>query len=382
MRNKVLETVPSDPSSSDDAALARLGRKPVLKRTFRCLTIVGFSCIVLITWEGSFSVFSSGLQKYIIVSRIIKSSDWPVESGRPSGIIYGFILVWGGTLFLFLTLSELNWHGTLLFWAVILLSYNINPSIRSVLAQFGGIVLFIHISGFFAVILPLIISTWLNLGDWPTQDLSLSIEILRNAFAFAGADGAIHVSLGFGMMVVTLYYMGDISAALAENPIFPFMAIFCNALYSTTAAAVLSSIPVVLEFSATTGEYLKRVNPRTSIPSYAVATTAIVAILLCPVNTGRSIAFYGAISISIVGLFGSYLIAACLLLYRRISGRIVPPESHFWPALIEITPQNTNWSILVTGVVVIFSSYTRPVIEITPVLADGGRESIYLEHRL
>jgi hypothetical protein len=39
--------------SRDDAALARLGKKPVLKRNFGFLTILGFSCTVLITWEGS-----------------------------------------------------------------------------------------------------------------------------------------------------------------------------------------------------------------------------------------------------------------------------------------------------------------------------------------
>lgn len=43
----------SPPSSSDDAALARLGKKPVLKRNFGFLTILGFSCTVLITWEGT-----------------------------------------------------------------------------------------------------------------------------------------------------------------------------------------------------------------------------------------------------------------------------------------------------------------------------------------
>jgi choline transport protein len=97
-----------------------------------------------------------------------------------------------------------NWHGTLLFWAVILLSYAINTSIGSVLAKFEGIVLVIHILGFFAVILPITLigkpsspeavwNTWLNLGGWQTQGLSFSIGIIGNVFAFIGADGAIHV---------------------------------------------------------------------------------------------------------------------------------------------------------------------------------------------
>lgn len=39
--------------SRDDLALARLGKKPVLKRNFGFMTILGFSCTILITWEGS-----------------------------------------------------------------------------------------------------------------------------------------------------------------------------------------------------------------------------------------------------------------------------------------------------------------------------------------
>ena len=43
---------PPTEHSRDDAALARLGKKAVLKRNFGFLTIMGFSCTVLVTWEG------------------------------------------------------------------------------------------------------------------------------------------------------------------------------------------------------------------------------------------------------------------------------------------------------------------------------------------
>lgn len=46
------------PISRDDAALARLGKKPVLKRNFGFMTILGFSCTILITWEGSLMLVS------------------------------------------------------------------------------------------------------------------------------------------------------------------------------------------------------------------------------------------------------------------------------------------------------------------------------------
>jgi amino acid transporter len=196
------------------------------------------------------------------------------NSGGPSGIIYGFILVWAGTLSVFATLSELvsmaptsggqyhwvsmlappssrkflgyltawlaltgwqalvasggfvtgtmiqglillthpeygtavqNWHGTLLFWGVVLLGYAINSAIGSLLAKFEGLVLVVHLLGFFAIMLPLallsehgdsaaVFNTFYNLGDWQTQGLSFCVGLLGNVFAFLGADGAIHVS--------------------------------------------------------------------------------------------------------------------------------------------------------------------------------------------
>ncbi|KAI1120060.1 amino acid/polyamine transporter I [Nemania abortiva] len=534
--SEMLESIAYGQVSSDDAALTRLGKKPVLKRNFGFLTILGFSCTVLITWEAILNVFLVGLQ-----------------NGGPSGLIYGYLVAWAGTLSLFATLSELvsmaptsggqyhwvsmlappscrkflgyttawlsltgwqalvaagayltsalvqgliilthpsylttmqNWHSTLLFWAVIIFSSSINICIGSVLAKFQGVVLVIHILGFFAIIISITIigqplkseavwSSWLNLGGWPTQGLSFSIGIIGNVLAFGGADGAIHMSeeirnapvviprslltglmingtLGFAMMIVTLYYIGDVDMALSENPIQPFMAIFHNALQSTTAAAVLSAIPVFMAFSAMTGilastsrvywafsrdrglpgwRLLQRVDPRTSVPLYSVLTTSIIAIILSFITLGGSTAFNGVVSISIPGLFASYLIAASLLLFRRISGDIVDPGLQpsetlvnttspnltwgswrlpglwgilnnflscaflsyflffsFWPAFVQVTPQNMNWSILVTGVAMVFSTvyyfgwarrvYTGPVIEIGAAPDNGAREII------
>lgn len=98
-----------------------------------------------------------------------------------------------------------NWHGTLLFWGVVLLGFTINSAIGSLLARFEGLVLVLHLLGFFAIMLPLallsehgdsaaVFNNFYNLGDWQTQGLSFCIGLLGNVFAFLGADGAIHVS--------------------------------------------------------------------------------------------------------------------------------------------------------------------------------------------
>ncbi|KAI0100861.1 hypothetical protein GGR51DRAFT_341014 [Nemania sp. FL0031] len=90
MRPHTLQTTVSIPLSDDDAALTRLGKKPVLNRSFGFVTILGFSCTILITWEASLFVFVSGL-----------------TNGGPAGIVYGYIVAWAGMICIFITLSEM-----------------------------------------------------------------------------------------------------------------------------------------------------------------------------------------------------------------------------------------------------------------------------------
>lgn len=248
---------------------------------------------------------------------------------------------------------------------------------------------------------------------------------------------AINGTLGFAMMIATLYSLGNIDEAIAENPQYPFMSVFHHAVGSTAGAAVMSAIVVVMSFSATTGclastsriywafardrglpgwRFLKKVSPRTSIPHNAVLVTVVVAIILSFVNIGNTVAFNGVISISIAGLFGSYLIAAALLLFRRVTGAIHDRHDDddtltntiggsltwgpwrlrglfgivnnafscvylvyififsFWPPAREVTPQNFNWAVLGFGTVVTFSvvyyvawarkTYTGPIVEL------------------
>lgn len=50
--NSVIEEAGSDEYIRDERDLMRLGKKPVLKRNFGFMQILGFSCTVLVTWEG------------------------------------------------------------------------------------------------------------------------------------------------------------------------------------------------------------------------------------------------------------------------------------------------------------------------------------------
>lgn len=55
------------------------------------------------------------------------------------------------------------------------------------------------------------------------------------------------------MVITVLLRLGDMDAILAENPAFPFMAIFHQAVRSRSGAAVMASIVMILTISANVG---------------------------------------------------------------------------------------------------------------------------------
>ena len=102
--------------------------------------------------------------------------------------------------------SPKAWHGTLLFWVVALFSVSINIVGGKLLPRFEGLILFLHILGFLAIIIPLtymadhgtakeVFTQFLNEGGFPSQGLSFFVGMVGCIFAFAGGDAAVHVSM-------------------------------------------------------------------------------------------------------------------------------------------------------------------------------------------
>jgi L-asparagine transporter-like permease len=90
-----------------------------------------------------------------------------------------------------------NWHPMLLFWAVLLFCILVNTVISSLLPKFEGLILILHIVGFFAVLIPMVrlgsytdahtvFTSFNNGGHWPNSGLSFFVGLTGNAFAFLG----------------------------------------------------------------------------------------------------------------------------------------------------------------------------------------------------
>ncbi|GAW21671.1 hypothetical protein ANO14919_111940 [Xylariales sp. No.14919] len=339
----------------DDRDLARLGKKPVLKRNFGFMSILGFSCTVLITWEGMLIVSTQSLL-----------------NGGPAGVIWGYIIVWIGTISTFAVLSELAsmaptaggqyhwvamlastssgrflsfitgwvtfagwqavtvsaayligtllqsviilldssytpqpWQTLLFFWAILAFAVFINTVASKTLAHFEGLILVLHIFGFFGILIPLVylsphgdasvFTTFVNGGGWPDRGLSFVVGLPASVFSLigiahtstmtwamlimiVGADSAVHMSeeirnatrvvpraimisivlngaLGFAMMVAYLFCLGDLDAVLESQLSlgYPFLYVFQTGVGSTPGAAVMGLIIVILGVCSTVG---------------------------------------------------------------------------------------------------------------------------------
>lgn len=240
-------------SLSDTEQLARLGKHSVLRRNFSFLTIMGFCCALLATWEVALGVISTGL-----------------FNGGAAGIIYGYIFVWIGNISVFASLCELlslaptsggqyhwvamlapawcskflsyltgwlmlaGWQGTcaaagflwatilqglasfmypsyeptawqaiLIGFAMLLVVVFINTVVSSVLPQLEGTLLIFHILGFFAIVIVLVTFTpsedatflftdFYNGGGWGSQGLSFMVGLTGVVYCFAGVDCSFH----------------------------------------------------------------------------------------------------------------------------------------------------------------------------------------------
>ena len=90
-----------------------------------------------------------------------------------------------------------RWQGTLLFYAVMLFGVIFNTFLVKFLPKVEGLILIIHIAGFFGILIPLVhlaphgsasdvFTQFSNGGEWSTQGLSFCIGIVTGVYAFLG----------------------------------------------------------------------------------------------------------------------------------------------------------------------------------------------------
>lgn len=114
-------------------------------------------------------------------------------------------------------------------------------------------------------------------------------------------------------------------------------------------------------------------DPKSALPLYSIAATAVISCVLALINIGSSTAFRAFTTLVVSSFFSVYALAAGLLLYKRLTtplekipfgqfhlGRAGTPLIlislaysfigsffSFWPAQIPVDASSMNWSIVV-----------------------------------
>ncbi|CAJ2509237.1 Uu.00g142630.m01.CDS01 [Anthostomella pinea] len=469
----------------------------IVKRRFGMISTLGLSTTLMLTWEGVLVYFGFGLANGgsagLVTSFILSwfgflavmvplaelASMAPTSSGQYHWVfmlaphrtrnILSYLTGWlsiavwqslvamGGILSATLiqgllvlnypdSYTSKGWHGTLLIWATVLLAFIMNSILGRWLPKIEGFILYLHVFGFFAIIIPLlflakrvdattVFTTWSNDGGWSSVGLAFFVGIITNVGPFIGADGAVHMAeetqnaalvipwnivitmvfnglLGFGMLLTTLFCMGDLDSAM-ESPLpYPFIQIFYASTLSSTGTNIMVCIVLVLSYAATFGQFagasrqlwafardrgppfsnwLLLVNPRSLLPLNAVWTTCAISVLLGLINIGSETALQSILSFTVSSWEAAAAIPLSLLLWNRLTGRIRTrsrnsymstadtdfpltwgpwrvPEPFgsivnviglcwiaiafffsFWPSSAEVTPATMNFSVLMTG---------------------------------
>ncbi|KAB8223994.1 amino acid/polyamine transporter I [Aspergillus novoparasiticus] len=302
------EDSPSDKhgTAQDKIDMWRVGRDQELNRNFRFLSVLGFSAVLMCTWEAV--LFSGPLT---IKSRAPTSGGqyhWvsefaPQSCQKPLSYITGWVCVLGwhtGIAGCSYTVANMlvgviainypdsytyePWHVTLLVIAVAVVALVFNTFLAQKLPLIEGVILIVHCFGFFGILIPLwvlspsappseVFGSIEDRGDWGSNGLSCLVGLVGPIYALIGPDSAVHMSeeiqdasrvlprgmiwtlilngaTGFVMIVTYAFCVGNIDEVLESQTGFPFIQVFLNSTGSVKAATGMTVVIMVMQFCA------------------------------------------------------------------------------------------------------------------------------------
>ncbi|KUJ13159.1 amino acid transporter-like protein [Mollisia scopiformis] len=241
-------------TASDRKDMTTLGKKQVLRRNFRFITMLGFASTAMATWEILLPLFTfvltdggtgdlfwgfiaAGIGMSLVYASIAEMASmcptsggqyhWVSEFAPPKiqkflSYIVGWLcaIAWqvylGGACFMVGTIIQglivlnledyvwKNYHGTLLTIAVISFAVLFNTALASRLPLIESICLVLHTVGFFAIVIPLwvmgshsdahVLLDFTNYGGWPSTGLSAMIGLTSPISVLTGFDCSVHMS--------------------------------------------------------------------------------------------------------------------------------------------------------------------------------------------
>ncbi|PQE21121.1 hypothetical protein CJF32_00005552 [Rutstroemia sp. NJR-2017a WRK4] len=391
-------------TSRDDQEMAYYGKPQQLKRNFGFLSIAGFVCSLLSTWEWWLTVIG-----------------W--QAGQASVAFLCATMIQGVVVLNHPDYVPERWQATLILYAILAFMLFINTFLSRWLPKIEGLVLCVHILGFFGILIPLVylaphgsakdvFTTFLNEGKWQTDGVSFFVGLVTSVVSFLGTDSACHMSeeiinsstvvpkamiwsimlngvMGFALLIALLFCLGNIDDALTSPTGFPFMEIFVQATDSNSAATGMTAVLLFMIIAAEIGvmatasrqlwafardngvpgsKYISRVHEPTGVPIYSIVVGTVVSLLLALINIGSTAAFTSIVSVNVAAFSTSYIIPICLLLKKRLRQDPVKDKIHWGPwQMGPVLGPIVNIIGLVYSIIAMFFSFWPAVAEVDKV---------------
>lgn len=172
------------------------------------------------------------------------------------------------------------WHATLLVIAVAAVAILFNTFFAKKLPLIEGVILIIHVFGFFGILVPLwalaprksaqeVFTEFTNNNGWPSQGVACLVGIIGPMYAVLGPDSAVHMAeeikdasrvlplgmiwtlilngtTGFIMVITFAFCIGDLEAAIAPSYTYAYIGVFYTATGNKAGSTVMACLIVLM----------------------------------------------------------------------------------------------------------------------------------------
>ncbi|KAL1652677.1 hypothetical protein SLS61_004657 [Didymella pomorum] len=420
-----------DGTTADRHDMIRMGKRQETTRNFRHITILGFCTVILSTWENILSTAVFALANggtagliwgylicmicfgFVTASLAEMASMAPTSGGQYHWVsefaprscqkFISYIVGWLGVLgwqtaagfVTYLTGKQISaliilwnpsyapqpWHGMLIVWAILVVCLFFNIFCAKKLPLIEGIIVILHLAGFFAVIIPL----WV-MGDrspsgavftafednmmWGSVPLATMVGLTGAAGVFVGVEAGAHMSeevrnashviprammwtwlgngiLGWIMAITFAFCVGDTMSVLLTPLGSQQVQVFLDTTGSKASATGLTCITLVIgifacvavmatnsrqlfAFARDSGvpfsESLSQVSPRFGVPLNSSYVTIIFVLLLSLITLGSAVAFQQVLALGVSAMLTTYMISISCVALKRIRGEPLLPS--------------------------------------------------------
>ncbi|RYC80538.1 hypothetical protein BFJ63_vAg16575 [Fusarium oxysporum f. sp. narcissi] len=270
--------------------------------------------------------------------------------------------------------SPERWHGLLLYWAVLTCALLMNTFGYRSLSGANLVAGFIHIVGFIVIFVTLgvkseknttasVFTTLSNVTGWQSDGIAWLTGLISTVFPFLGYDAACHLAeelpnasrnvplamlgsvilngvMGLGFVFMLAFSTGPLKEILATPTGFPFIMIFNEATksagFTTVLVMFIIAIAVVAAVAGLTStsrtfwafarddavpfsKYFSKVSSgkrmKKKIPTHAIVLIFTLNMLLGLIYVGNTTAFNAVLSMSIFGMYLSYMLPIIAMLF-------------------------------------------------------------------